>query len=81
MGKTKFFIKNANHTLYTLMMALLFLWCGNISVSAEGTGTKDNPYIWTDQTEGFATADGAQVAAQGYRLYAVFTPPRRMEFL
>lgn len=74
MGKTKFFIKNANHTLYTLMMALLFLWCGNISVSAEGTGTKDNPYIWTDQTEGFATADGAQVAAQGYRLYAVFTP-------
>lgn len=74
MGKTKFFIKNANHTLYTLMMALLFLWCGNISVSAEGTGTKDNPYIWTDQTEGFATADGAQVAATGYRLYAVFTP-------
>ena len=74
MGKTKFFIKNANHTLYTLMMALLFLWCGNLSVSAEGTGTKDDPYIWTDQTEGFTTADGAQVAATGYRLYAVFTP-------
>lgn len=72
--KTKHFINNANHTLYTLMMALLFLWCGSMSVSAEGTGTKTDPYIWTDQTEGFATADGAQVAATGYRLFAVFTP-------
>lgn len=74
MKKAKLFIKNANHTLYTLMTALLFLWCGSMSVSAEGTGTKDDPYIWTDQTEGFATADGAQVAATGYRLFAVFTP-------
>lgn len=74
MEKNKILHKYVGHTLHALMVALLFLWCGSLSLSAEGTGSKTDPYIWTEQTEGFATADGAQIAAPGYLLYAVFTP-------
>ncbi len=74
MERTKTLHKYVGHTLHALMLALLFLWCGNASAEVTGTGTKDDPYIFADDIEGLATADGVQFAATGYRLYAAFTP-------
>jgi len=74
MERTKTLHKYVGHTLHALMLALLFLWCGNASAEVTGTGTKEDPYIFADDIEGLATADGVQFAATGYRLYAAFTP-------
>lgn len=74
MERTKTLHKYVGHTLHALMLALLFLWCGNASAEVTGTGTKADPYIFADDIEGLATADGVQFTATGYQLYAVFTP-------
>lgn len=74
MERTKTLHKYVGHTLHALMLALLFLWCGNASAEVTGTGTKADPYIFADDIEGLATADGVQFTAKGYQLYAVFTP-------
>lgn len=74
MERTKTLHKYVGHTLHALMLALLFLWCGNASAEVTGTGTKAEPYIFADDIEGLATADGVQFTAKGYQLYAVFTP-------
>lgn len=74
MERTKTLHKYVGHTLHALMLALLFLWCGNASAEVTGTGTKEDPYIFADDIEGLATADGVQFAVTGYRLYAAFTP-------
>lgn len=74
MERTKTLHKYVGHTLHALMLALLFLWCGNASAEVTGTGTKADPYIFADDIKGLATADGVQFTATGYQLYAVFTP-------
>lgn len=74
MERTKTLHKYVGHTLHALMLALLFLWCGNASAEVTGTGTKADPYIFADDIEGLATADGVQFTATGYQLYAAFTP-------
>lgn len=74
MERTKTLHKYVGHTLHALMLALLFLWCGNASAEVTGTGTKADPYIFADDIEGLAKADGVQFTATGYQLYAVFTP-------
>lgn len=74
MERTKTLHKYVGHTLHALMLALLFLWCGNASAEVTGTGTKADPYIFADDIEGLATADGVQFTAKGYQLYAAFTP-------
>lgn len=74
MERTKTLHKYVGHTLHALMLALLFLWCGNASAEVTGTGTKADPYIFADDIKGLATADGVQFTATGYQLYAAFTP-------
>ncbi len=52
MERTKTLHKYVGHTLHALMLALLFLWCGNASAEVTGTGTKADPYIFADDIEG-----------------------------
>lgn len=67
MKQNKILQKTVGHVLHTLMVTLLFLWCGSITVSAEGTGTKDDPYV---------LEDGATYEVPAYKpFFAKFTAP------
>lgn len=65
--------KYVNHTLRTLVMMILFVWCGNMSAAVVGSGTVADPYVLEQGTEYQFQEFGS--------FYAKFTAPSEGKFV
>lgn len=84
MKKKKRLHKHVSHVLHALIIAVLFLWGGPITASAEGSGTKDDPYVFQDgesyTVESFKGIYGKFTAPSDGELYLPYNAPTLVRY-
>ena len=65
--------KRMGLVLHTLLVTLLFLWCGNVNAAVVGSGTKADPYVLENGTTYTIKSFGS--------FYAKFTAPSTGKFV
>lgn len=65
--------KRMGLVLHTLLVTLLFLWCGNVNAAVVGSGTKVDPYVLENGTTYTIKSFGS--------FYAKFTAPSTGKFV
>ncbi len=65
--------KRMGLVLHTLLVTLLFLWCGNVNAAVVGSGTKADPYVLENGTAYTIESFGS--------FYAKFTAPSAGKFV
>lgn len=73
MKQNKTLQKRMGLVLHTLLVTLLFLWCGNVNAAVVGSGTKADPYVLENGTAYTIESFGS--------FYAKFTAPSAGKFV